>query len=246
MSLVREPSLADEQFESLIAHVRGEDDGLSYIYKTRRLRAAEYLEIEDVLERLRTISSHVPCSIVRYDIEDNTRRLHLLCERIVGVSLDHLHRRGEDETWLNDPDIIDVLSRIDMSVKYAWVAEITDWLEDVHRSGLRAIDLKVEQLMYTDDLRIRMVDLDQFALATGWRARTAFHKIHSAALPQEQFYSVESDRRQLIHLAHELCFSKHLRDVAVAYAACGITGVSGDLVKPRLMRWLQGCHDGHP
>src|SRR3989337_2028762 len=84
-------------WRSDIILVNASAQGTEYVYKSRAVTPFELLEIEAMLSKLH--EAHIPnlCRIIEFKLFNH--RIHLLLERVTGMSLDHWH----DEDWTNEP-----------------------------------------------------------------------------------------------------------------------------------------------
>nr|BFE68934.1 hypothetical protein GCM10020092_022350 [Actinoplanes digitatis] len=188
-------------FRSTIVEVPGR--GL--VYKTRTLRAVEYAEIGEVLERLigGVVDGFPEIIDFRLTQLAGERRLHLLVEHVDGISLAHRHNAA----WDNEPSFTDWVRRRPIASRMGLVRQAERTIEHLHELGLHFPDFKTEQLMIRDGDRLCVVDIDGVVLRGGFVARMGLW--HSPALPREPRSDDAADQRRMARVRHELIHGTH-------------------------------------
>lgn len=194
------------QWVPLIAVVRVAPFGLKAIYKTRRLFAKEYAEIEEVLCRYE--ASHPPGTplVFKHRVTHvrARRRIHLLMNEISGVSLRH----GHSVRNTNDPRFVRSLMRHTLDQRIEWSNQLATTIRSLHDMGLLCPDLRTEQLILQDSQEVIMVDIDSLVLMDGYAARLMSWR--NGAQPYVQAPSVDTDLDQLARVQYELRNGEHM------------------------------------
>jgi hypothetical protein len=230
-----------ELWTSTVVAVASQSIAGPLCYKTRRLGAAELVEIDEVLGRLRTVASPSICRVEKYAIRDHW--LHLLLDNVSGQSLDHMH----DEAWRNENWFAQWTARHTPAEWGRLLTQVLSMLRSLHQHGLLFPDLKVEQLIDTKTRGLVAIDVDGLVLGDGLCARQG--RWQSAGLQVERPCSVAGDLRRFLGLAYEVYLGRHVSDagwVTRTYQALEAVpdALEGwpEVVDPAgLVQWLLGC-----
>lgn len=179
-----------------------DEKGTRYVYKRRRLRPVEEVDVPHVLEKIRDLRISGLCPVVAFTTSSST--LHLLLEAVRGRSLEHTH----DRLGLNDPDFARTLRRWPFFERLRAGAAILDTLGQLHQAGLIFNDLKVEQVSLSDSCIPTILDVDTIVQAGS--ASAQYPVWGSAAHLTERGPATRwRDLRYAARLVHELLFGCH-------------------------------------
>lgn len=198
------PSRGEGIWKRLVALVRSRPADRTWVYKQRRLRAAELVEISESLEISRTLGSRV-ANVVDWAIDGHD--LRMLTEFVPGIPLRHSHHR-HGGVWRNDSLFSSFLSARDGLTRDGWCRDVRQLTQSAHAAGILLPDLCLDQFVSSTTGRLVYVDVDGLTLENGWGSRQQLW--HHAHCPDAGPPSRESDLLRTRAVCDEIRTASHL------------------------------------